>query len=417
MNNKASKRLLAASVASLMLVVAFCGFTYAGDDADAVNGKSNSSAYVKNITVAVNDDDDDDGYDNDGDMVSFKIVTTQNVATGLNLGISHSGKWTVITVGDGGIDNNVKTLTSDPDDSQGAASKVLIGVSTTNNTHTFTVVGKIIDLDSDPNPNPETVKLRYDLVSGINGSTHTQSIYYDIVIEVVRALPNEGVLKDITGYVGVEFVKNAAEWLDYLDDNVETPSLSGLKFYASKLPNGLSMDVNGTISGVPKIKNTHVATVNVYNETGFFHTFSLSVKVEDRIASLDASVKVEEGNGVREVSEGRYIVVQGTEITVKGQVTGFRGGSMSIDTDYPATTYDDTTGTGTESVKLTETGERLIKVAYEFDMDDDGSMPAVTIVDYITVVVIDVVEDATTGIGLAAGSVSSTNVDYTAVTS
>ena len=35
MNNKASKRLLAASVASLMLVVAFCGFTYAGDDADA----------------------------------------------------------------------------------------------------------------------------------------------------------------------------------------------------------------------------------------------------------------------------------------------------------------------------------------------------------------------------------------------
>ena len=69
MNNKASKRLLAASVASLMLVVAFCGFTYAGDDADATqDGTTAGKAYVKNVIVASGDGDTD--Y-SDGDIVEF----------------------------------------------------------------------------------------------------------------------------------------------------------------------------------------------------------------------------------------------------------------------------------------------------------------------------------------------------------
>ena len=83
-------------------------------------------------------------------------------------------------------------------------------------------------------------------------------------------------------------------------------------------------------------------------------------------------------------------------------VDGFLGGALTIDTHVFSTINSNEV---TAKITLDETGERLIEVAYTFDMDGSDSTPDVKIVDYITVVVIDVVEDATTGMGLVAGDI------------
>ena len=416
MNNKASKRLLAASVASLMLVVAFCGFTYAVDDADAGIG-TQTDPYVKKVVVAVNDDDgdDDDDYEgvNDGDVVEFNIVTTQNVNAGA--GIYHSGVWYF-----GDSDRTISTENQDPNGND--SSKVYMKVTTTGSAHLFTVTAKVnAALGS------ETVVLRYVLTSAIDDGnddvqdpSFSQTIYYRIDITVVRALPNDlgagNLLNSMVGYIGVGFVKEVSEWAMYNGSSVLINDGANLKFYASGLPNGLSMNVEGKITGVPKVSGIHNVAVTIYNGTGLSKTFNFQIEVKDHIASLDATVSAD-GTNVKLVSDDRYVVKQGTSIVVEGVVTGYKDGAMTIDSTTPLTSNDNTetydagnyykdTGKGKAKITLSETGERLIKVTYTFDMDSDAidSMAPVTIVDYITVVIVDVVEDATTGMGLVAGS-------------
>lgn len=383
MNNKASKRLLAASVASLMLVVAFCGFIYVGDDADAEDGESSTTAYVKKVIVAENDGD---GTNTDGDLIDFEIVTTQNVNQS-GSGIKHVGVWSTKYV----------TLGNALQNPAGSGSSILtMSVTTDGNVHTFSVNGITVG--------KESVQLTYTLTStvgeGSGAVSVTQSIYYRFDVEVVEALPNNygtnNNFAGFDGYIGVGLVKSVADW-----SNSHIDSGSGLKFYASGLPGGLSMNIEGTLSGVPKVSGEHDVTITVHNGTGFVNEFHFKIDVKNKIASLDANVYVESdstksGYGdVIKVSDDRYLVKQGTKITVNAVVTGNQDGTILINGYEPSSVLP---------MELVGTGEMQIEVSFTFKID--GSTD-VKLVDYITVVVVDVVEDATTGMGLVAGEVPS----------
>lgn len=379
MNNKASKRLLAASVASLMLVVAFCGFTYAGDDADAEGNGEVDTPYVKNVVVAVYNTTPP----NVDGKVEFKIITTQNTDSA-GSGITHVGIWK--RVGSGEPLSNNPALPA-------IYSHFDICATTSKNTHTFTVKGI--------STGDETVKLYYELTSTVGTKTIVQMIYYDIVVKVVPALPSEHASINQSGYVGVEYKGIAGDLFDFTYE-------AGLMLYAEDLPDGLSMNIDGTITGVPKQSvesEAMTTTVTVHNGTGYTKTYQIKWTILDQVASFDAYIAADDSI-VKRVSDDRYLVVQGTQVIVFGNVIGYKNGSMEVDNLPNDITYSISTGEGSKIMVLKETGERQIKVSYTFDMDADSTgMEPIEIVDYITVVIVDVVEDATTGMGLVAGNV------------
>lgn len=237
-----------------------------------------------------------------------------------------------------------------------------------------------------------TVNLAYHLTTsnqpGVPGLKQTHIYTFE-----VEVLPSTfGVVSDLA------HVKNGA-------DCTGTITYSGITeadytFYAIGLPNGLSMLPNGDIRGVPndEVGPYDITIVATHKESG------LSIKMPDILTlTVDAAdsnafdytvLGNPEGNCVK-VTDGNYLVLQNTEITINTTVSGDSDAFKVIEDFYI----------------FNDNGEQEFgaKDAYKYTFTANGTgqftvtMVNAGEVEQFTITVIGVVTDVETGIGFAPG--------------
>lgn len=168
-------------------------------------------------------------------------------------------------------------------------------------------------------------------------------------------------------------------------------------FYAIGLPNGLSMLPNGDIRGVPNddVDEYPITIIATHVESGLsiLGTYSLNVDAADPNA-FDYTVSGNPGENWVKVTDGNYLVLQNTAITIDTTVSGDSdpkvidgiyiikdNGEQKAGAEDAYTCTFIANGTGQFTVTMVNAGE----------------------VEQFTITVIGVVTDVETGIGFAPG--------------
>ena len=168
-------------------------------------------------------------------------------------------------------------------------------------------------------------------------------------------------------------------------------------FYAIGLPNGLSMLPNGDIRGVPDdaVDTYEITIVATHVKSGLSITgsYNLIVDAADSNA-FDYSVAGTPANNCVKVTEGNYLVLQNTSITINTTVVGEQN-AKTIDGFYIVDDEGEQVAGATNASKCNFTANGTGQ--FTVTMVNAGE------VVQFTITVIGVVSDVETGIGFAPG--------------
>ena len=234
-----------------------------------------------------------------------------------------------------------------------------------------------------------TVNLAYHLTTsnqpGVPGlkQTHIYTFEVEVLPSTVGVVSGLADAKNGADYTGTIIYSDITE-ADYT-------------FYAIGLPNGLSMLPNGDIRGVPNddVDEYPITIVATHVESGLsiLGTYTLTVDAADPNA-FDYTVSGNPGENCVKVTDGNYLVLQNTAITIDTTVSGGSdpkvidgiyiikdNGEQKAGAEDAYTCTFTANGTGQFTVTMVNAGE----------------------VEQFTITVIGVVTDVETGIGFAPG--------------
>ena len=286
------------------------------------------------------------------------------------------------TMGDTVLYNNGNNDDTAPASNGGAKAIIDVTKGSQNGAYRISVTGESAGVVG-------KVNIAYNLTTsnqpGVPGLEQTHIYTFE-----VEVLPSTfGVVGDLAN------AKNGADYTGLIEYSDITEA--NYTFYAIGLPNGLSMLPNGDIRGVPNDVATEytITIVATHKESG------LSIKMTDVLTvdaadsnAFDYTVSGNPADNCVKVTDGNYLVLQNTEITIKTTVSG--GSDAKVIEDFyifndngeqefgakdASTCAFTANGTGQFTVTMVNAGE----------------------VEQFTITVIGVVTDVETGIGFAPG--------------